>query len=228
MAVRSSLENPLQPSLPISEPGPTRNPHNLLHTPGGSSSGSAAAVAAGLCVLSLGSQTIGSVIRPAAFCGVIGFKPTLHRIPTTGLVYFSLTLDQIGFFTEDLEGTELAASVLCPPWKSVPVPSSLPVLGVPTGPYLQQAEPEGLEAFERHLSKLEAMGCKIKQAPALNHVADLNTLHRRMVFAEFAREHAEIYATYAPLYRKRTVRLSRLEKRSATRSSQAPEAIARR
>jgi len=195
------------------EPGPTRNPHNLSHTPGGSSSGSAAAVAAGLCTLSLGTQTIGSVIRPAAFCGVIGFKPTLGRIPTAGLVYFSRTMDQIGFFTQDLSGIELAASVLCRPWRSVPAPRSLPVLGVPTGPYLQQAEPEGLEAFERQLSKLEAMECKIKKVPALNHIAELNTLHRRMVFAEFAREHAEIYAMHAALYRKRTAEIIEIGKK---------------
>jgi Asp-tRNA(Asn)/Glu-tRNA(Gln) amidotransferase A subunit family amidase len=189
------------------EPGPTRNPHNLAHTPGGSSSGSAAGVAAGICNLSLGTQTIGSVIRPAAFCGVIGFKPTLYRIPREGLVYFSRTLDQIGFFTQDLAGTELAASVLCESWDPVPVPTALPVLGVPTGPYLQQAEPEGLEAFEQHLSKLEARGCKIKRVPALNQIADLNALHRRLVFAEFAREHAAIYTRYASLYRKRTAEI---------------------
>ena len=58
------------------EPGPTRNPHNPAHTPGGSSSGSAAAVAAGFCQLSLGTQTIASIVRPAAFCGVVGFKPS--------------------------------------------------------------------------------------------------------------------------------------------------------
>src|SRR5690606_13419755 len=74
------------------EPGPTRNPHNVAHTPGGSSSGSAAAVAAGMCNLALGTQTIGSVIRPAAYCGIIGFKPSLNRIPTEGLVYFSRTI----------------------------------------------------------------------------------------------------------------------------------------
>jgi len=195
------------------EPGPTRNPHNLSHTPGGSSSGSAAAVAAGLCTLSLGTQTIGSVIRPAAFCGVIGFKPTLHRIPTAGLVYFSRTMDQIGFFTQDLSGIALAASVLCRPWRSVSAPATLPVLGVPTGPYLQQAEPEGLEAFEQHLSKLETVGCTIRRVPALSNIAELNTLHRRMTFAEFALEHAEIYAMHAPLYRKRTAEIIEIGKK---------------
>jgi len=194
------------------EPGPTRNPHNLSHTPGGSSSGSAAAVAAGLCTLSLGTQTIGSVIRPAAFCGITGFKPSLHRIPTAGLVYFSRTVDQVGFFTQDPAGTALAASVLCEPWNPVSPPAGRPVLGVPTGPYLQQAEPEGLKAFEQHLSRLEAMGCGIKRVPAFPHIGELNDLHRRMVFAEFAREHAEIYAMHAPLYRKRTAEIIEIGK----------------
>ncbi len=68
------------------EPGPTRNPHNLAHTPGGSSSGSAVAVVVGFCPLALGTQTIGSTIRPAAFCGVVGFKPSYGRIPTDGII----------------------------------------------------------------------------------------------------------------------------------------------
>lgn len=195
------------------EPGPTRNPHNLSHTPGGSSSGSAAAVAAGFCPLSIGTQTIGSVIRPAAFCGVVGFKPSLGRIPTAGLVYFSRTLDQIGFFTQDVAGAALAASVLCEPWKPVSEQKILPVLGVPTGPYLQQAEPEGLKAFEQHLSKLEAMGCTVKRVPALHRIADLNTLHRRLVFAEFAQEHAKPYALHASLYRQRTAEIIEIGKK---------------
>jgi Asp-tRNA(Asn)/Glu-tRNA(Gln) amidotransferase A subunit family amidase len=195
------------------EPGPTRNPHNLSHTPGGSSSGSAAAVAAGLCTLSLGTQTIGSVIRPAAFCGVIGFKPTLYRVPTRGLVYFSRSLDQVGFFTQDLAGTELAASVLCESWKPAPAPSAMPVLGVPAGPYLEQAEPEALKAFGRHLEKLEAAGCKIKRVPALQAIGDLNTLHRRFVFGEFAREHAAIYPKNASLYRERTAEIIEIGKK---------------
>ena len=95
------------------EPEPTRNPHNLAHTPGGSSSGSAAAVAAGLAPLALGTQTIGSVIRPAAFCGIVGFKPSYGRISPEGLIFFSPSLDHVGLFTQDVAGMSLAAAVLC-------------------------------------------------------------------------------------------------------------------
>src|SRR5829696_7702500 len=83
--------------------GPTRNPHNVAHTPGGSSSGSAAAVAAGFCQLALGTQTIGSIIRPASFCGVVGLKPTYERISRAGVIPLSPSLDHIGFFTPDIE-----------------------------------------------------------------------------------------------------------------------------
>ena len=195
------------------EPGPTRNPHNLSHTPGGSSSGSAAAVAAGLCPLALGTQTIGSVIRPAAFCGIVGFKPTLNRIPTAGLVTFSRTVDQVGLFTQDMPGTALAASVLCEAWRRIHTPKTLPVLGVPDGPYLEQAEPEGLRAFEGHLSMLKEMGCPVKRLPTLPHIDQLNDLHRRMVFAEFAQEHSEMYAAHAALYRPRTAEIIEIGQR---------------
>ena len=195
------------------EPGPTRNPHNLEHTPGGSSSGSAAGVAAGFCPLALGSQTIGSVIRPAAFCGVIGFKPTLNRIPTKGLVYFSRTVDQIGLFTQDMTGLTLAAEVLCQAWRKVSERDTLPVLGVPEGPYLEQAEPQGLKAFKRHLSKLKDMGCTIKRVPTLSQIAELNELHQRMIFAEFAQEHDQMYDRHAALYSPRTAEIIEIGKK---------------
>ena len=79
-------------------PGPTRNPHNLQHTPGGSSSGSAAAVAAGLGSLAFGTQTIGSINRPAAFCGVVGYKPSHDRISKEGVIPVSPSADHVGFF----------------------------------------------------------------------------------------------------------------------------------
>ena len=93
-------------------PGKTCNPHNPAHTPGGSSSGSAAAVAAGMAPLALGTQTNGSVIRPAAFCGVYGFKPTHGLIPRHGILKLSRTLDHVGFFARALEDIALLAEQL--------------------------------------------------------------------------------------------------------------------
>ena len=88
-------------------PGKTRNPHNPEHTPGGSSSGSAAAVGAGMVPLALGSQTAGSVIRPAAFCGVYGFKPTHGLIPRHGILQLSRTLDHVGLFARGIDDLAL-------------------------------------------------------------------------------------------------------------------------
>ena len=93
-------------------PGKTRNPHNPEHTPGGSSSGSAAAVAIGMVPLALGSQTNGSVIRPASFCGVYGFKPTHGLIPRTGVLKLSRTLDQLGGFARSIEDLALLGEQL--------------------------------------------------------------------------------------------------------------------
>jgi Asp-tRNA(Asn)/Glu-tRNA(Gln) amidotransferase A subunit family amidase len=202
------------------EPGPTRNPHNLAHTPGGSSSGSAAAVAAGLAPLALGTQTIGSVIRPAAFCGIVGFKPSLGRVDPRGLVFFSRTLDQVGMFTQDVAGMAVAASVLCCGWRDLSASDRLPVLGVPVGPYLEQAEPAALRAFWQQVEWLRAAAVTVREVPALAGIEALNTLHRRLVFAEFAQEHAEIYAGHAALYRPRTAEIVEIGK------TVAPEELA--
>lgn len=186
------------------EPGPTRNPHNIAHTPGGSSSGSAAAVAAGLSPLTIGTQTIGSVIRPAAFCGIVGYKPTLHRIPSAGMVYFSPTIDHVGLFTQDVASMELAASALLDGWRDVSGILPFPSLAVPVGEYLLQASLEALEAFETQVARLRAAGIRIVPVPALAEIERINVLHRQMVAAEFARQHAEIYPRYADSYRPRT------------------------
>ncbi len=93
-------------------PGKTRNPHNPAHTPGGSSSGSAAAVAAGMVPLAIGTQTNGSVIRPASFCGVYGFKPSAGLIPRTGVLTQSPPLDAVGVFGRTLEDVALLAEAL--------------------------------------------------------------------------------------------------------------------
>ncbi len=92
------------------QPGKTRNPHNLEHTPGGSSSGSAAAVAAGFVPVATGSQTGGSVIRPAAYCGVAGFKPSYKLLPTIGMKCFAWSLDTVGLFAANVADVAFATA----------------------------------------------------------------------------------------------------------------------
>lgn len=93
-------------------PGKTRNPHDSARTPGGSSSGSAAAVADRMVPLALGSQTAGSIIRPASFCGVVGFKPTFDAVPLAGVKGFSPSLDTVGWFARSVEDIALAHGAL--------------------------------------------------------------------------------------------------------------------
>lgn len=96
------------------DPALTRNPRNLAHTPGGSSSGSAAAVAAGVVPFALGSQTMGSIVRPASFCGVVGFKPTFGILPRDGVLPFAPSLDTVGFLVESAELCMRIWQVLAP------------------------------------------------------------------------------------------------------------------
>lgn len=111
-------------------PGPTMNPHNAAHTPGGSSQGSAAAVAAGMVPLAIGTQTGGSVIRPAAYCGTVGFKPTFGAIARTGILEQSPSLDTVGVFARSVAGAAMLADVLfgADPADRATVPSAPPRL----------------------------------------------------------------------------------------------------
>ncbi|MEF8851533.1 MAG: amidase [Haloarculaceae archaeon] len=182
------------------EPGPTRNPHDTDHTPGGSSSGSAAAVAAGLCPLALGTQTIGSVARPAAFCGIVGVKPTYGRVPAEGVVPVSPAVDTVGWFTQDVEGARLAAAVLCDDWRTLPEPRERPTLGVPEGPYLAQADDVGREAFAAQVDRLADAGYDVERVDALEDVAAVNERHERLMAAEMASSHEAWYREYADRY----------------------------
>jgi amidase len=108
------------------DPGKTRNPWSAAHSPGGSSSGSAAAVAAGHVLAALGTQTNGSVVRPAAYCGVVGFKPTLDAIPYAGAHLFSAQFDTIGTFTRTVADAARLAGVLADPGRIAPTIAPLP------------------------------------------------------------------------------------------------------
>jgi Asp-tRNA(Asn)/Glu-tRNA(Gln) amidotransferase A subunit family amidase len=188
------------------EPGPTRNPRNFNYSPGGSSSGSVAAIAAGFCPLALGTQVIGSTIRPAAYCGIVGFKPTYGRIPTDGLVKCADSVEHVGYFTQDVAGSAFVAPLLCSNWRTEHITTSktLPVLGVPEGPYLAQASAEALAAFEDQISLLAQAGYTVRRVNAFNDIEEINRRHTRMVFAEMAEVHTLWFAQYEALYRPRT------------------------
>lgn len=182
-------------------PGATRNPHAYDHTPGGSSSGSAAAVGAGMVPVALGTQTVGSVIRPAAFCGVVGFKPSYGRIPTDGILYNAPSFDTLGMFTTDVAGAALVASVVCDGWRTEGTHTGRrPVLGAPATQYLNQAEPAGAAAFERQLAQLAAAGYEIRHTDFLADIKEINERHSLINCVEFAETHAEWFASHESFY----------------------------
>ncbi len=183
------------------EAGATANPHDRARTPGGSSSGSAAAVAAGIAPLALGTQTIGSVLRPAAFCGIVGFKPSYGRVPSDGVIPLSRTVDTVGTFTQDVAGAVLAAAALLDDWAPADARAGRPTLGVPRGAYLEQAEAEGLAAFERAIDRLRAAGYRVIDVDALADIEAVNVRHADLIAAEFAEVHRDWFAEWGALYR---------------------------
>jgi Asp-tRNA(Asn)/Glu-tRNA(Gln) amidotransferase A subunit family amidase len=187
-------------------PGPTRNPHNLEHTPGGSSSGSAAAVAAGLCPLALGTQTGGSLLRPASYCGVVGFKPSYGRISAEGVIPQAPSLDHVGLITADIEGAIIVAQVLCDNWTQVrAIPR--PVLGVPEGAYLEKASEEGLNHFRLTCDHLADAGFEIRHIEMLTDVEKFMEYRSTLVAAEAALVHRQWFSKYSDRYEETTAEL---------------------
>jgi Asp-tRNA(Asn)/Glu-tRNA(Gln) amidotransferase A subunit family amidase len=144
------------------QPPKTRNPHNAAHTPGGSSSGSAAAIAAGMLPLALGSQTGGSVIRPAAYCGIAGFKPSYKLIPTVGMKCFSWSLDTVGIFAAGAVDAAFVASAIT--GRDLRVDRSAPP--APRVALLRthiwsEASPAMQDAFEQAARAAERAGARI-------------------------------------------------------------------
>ncbi|MFF0741886.1 amidase family protein [Streptomyces sp. NPDC004111] len=190
-------------------PGPTRNPHHPAHTPGGSSSGSAAAVAAGMVPLAVGTQTVGSMIRPAAYCGVVGFKPTYGRIPVDGVIPNAPSFDTLGLYAARVAGVVPAAAVVCDDWRTPAAPPGRPVLGVPEGPYLAQAGAVALAAFETWVERLRAAGYEVRRVPVM---ADFEEVRRQLLTMnryEVVRSHEPWFAEYGHLYRPETIAVLR-------------------
>jgi Asp-tRNA(Asn)/Glu-tRNA(Gln) amidotransferase A subunit family amidase len=148
-------------------PGKTRNPWNPLHTPGGSSSGSAAAVAAGFVPAALGSQTNGSTIRPAAYCGVVGFKPTQGLISIEGALTFSHTLDQVGIFMRNVEDAARLTASLSDNGVSISpeisIGSAPPRLAAVRTPFWEQAEDYARRNFIENIAVLRKGGAHVDE-----------------------------------------------------------------
>jgi amidase len=150
-------------------PGATRNPHALDHTPGGSSSGSAAAVAAHFAPIALGTQTAGSLIRPAAFCGVIAYKPSPRTAPRAGVKANSDTLDEVGVFANCIDDIALAAAALAvkPAWIDVPqqgrsgAPPVFAATATPYGDRVSRAWHERLDAAVATLGRAGARQAEV-------------------------------------------------------------------
>jgi Asp-tRNA(Asn)/Glu-tRNA(Gln) amidotransferase A subunit family amidase len=164
-------------------PGPTRNPRNLEHTPGGSSSGSAAAVAAGMVPFTIGEQTRGSMIRPASYCGVTGFKPTYDLLPTEGMLPVSKSLDTLGLFTHT------PADMLAL-WKALGHPPGLREQFTFAAPDpIPECEPEMAHAFRQALLLLRDSGIRIKAIDIAEMLKKLDEANDVEMFYEGARFH---------------------------------------
>ena len=168
-------------------PGPTRNPHRASHTPGGSSSGSAAAVAAGMVDIALGTQTGGSMIRPAAFCGVVGFKPTFGRVHRQGMTVLCDSLDTIGWFSCTVAQSQTVASVLLPQDAPRVAPTRAPRVAVLVCDGIGTLESASRQALEDEATRLRQQGATLFTPGYDADLKELLHLHSRIMHAELAR-----------------------------------------
>ena len=144
-------------------PGPTRNPADPARTPGGSSSGSAAAVADAMVPVAIGSQTAGSVIRPAAFCGTLGLKPTRGLVDLTGVMALSGNLDTLGWFARATEDLALLGAVLADKWPDAGEAGGAPAFALARTPWWDRADAEAQGAVMRAAGRLAAAGASVRE-----------------------------------------------------------------
>jgi Asp-tRNA(Asn)/Glu-tRNA(Gln) amidotransferase A subunit family amidase len=162
--------------------GPTTNPHNPAHTPGGSSSGSAAAVADLMLPAALGTQTGGSVLRPAAYCGVIGYKPTFGAFNRAGLKFAAESLDTIGLMARLIDDIALVTSVLLGGQLGAPVAlGAAPAIGLCRTPLWDSAEPETKHAVEDAAARLAQAGAAVREVALPADFAGLKTAARETI-----------------------------------------------
>jgi Asp-tRNA(Asn)/Glu-tRNA(Gln) amidotransferase A subunit family amidase len=172
-------------------PGPTSHPRNPMHTPGGSSSGSAAAVADCMVPLAIGTQTGGSVIRPAAYCGVVGFKPSFGLFPPAGMHMNTDSLDTVGAMARSVEDIALfRAALMAIPYEPPSMPERPPRLALCRTMHWDRAEPEGRAVLEDAAARLRAAGAQIVDSELPPECAEISEIQRRHSAYEASRVHA--------------------------------------
>ncbi len=169
--------------------GKTANPHNAAHTPGGSSSGSAAAVGDGMVPLALGTQTAGSVIRPASYCGVVGFKPSFGVIPRAGVKPLADSLDTIGTMSRNVADAAFFAGILGgrPGLREVAMPAAPPRFGFYRTPMWEEAEPSTEAALDHARAALERAGAQIAEIEVPPEHRGLTAAQERVMGFELVR-----------------------------------------
>jgi Asp-tRNA(Asn)/Glu-tRNA(Gln) amidotransferase A subunit family amidase len=205
-------------------PGPTTNPHNPDFTPGGSSSGSAAAVADYMVPLAIGTQTGGSVIRPAAYCGVVGFKPSFGLFPPAGMRINTEALDTVGIMARSVGDIALfRAAMMAIPYSPPAIPQTAPRLGLCRGPHWNEAQPEGRAVLEAAAERLAAAGASVGETELPPECAEADEWQRVLGSFEGLRNHMpELYrheALLSPRLRDEKIALGRELSLDAFRSA---------
>lgn len=198
------------------DPAETRNPWNLEHTPGGSSSGSAAAVAARLVPAAFGTQTVGSVLRPAAYCGVVGLKPTHGRISCRGIIPLAWSLDHVGFLVRSVDDAALVFGVLAgydpedPQSINAPVPDYSAALAATGAPprlgflrdfFLEKASAEVAAHVEAVAAALALVGARVEEVKLPSSFEGLHAAGATVMRAEAAAYHTPRFEKHAAEYR---------------------------
>jgi amidase len=169
-------------------PGPTANPRNPAHTPGGSSSGSAAAIADGMAPLAFGTQTAGSILRPAAYCGVVGYKPTFGTITRAGVKALADSLDTVGVMARDIADAAFFAGVVAgrPALRHIAAPTAVPHFGLYRTPMWDQAEASTAAALEAACAAIERRGAAVTEIAVPAEHRALNAAHDAIMGFELA------------------------------------------
>ncbi len=169
-------------------PGKTANPHNPAHTPGGSSSGSAAAIADRMAPLAFGTQTAGSILRPAAYCGVVGYKPSFGLIPRAGVKPLADSLDTVGTMARNVADAAFLAGVLSgrPALRHVAMPGAAPRFGLYRTPMWEEAEPSTATALDHVREALERAGARVEEIVIAPEHRGLTAAHDLVMGFELA------------------------------------------